>query len=84
MDVDVVTEQLKSGDLLIMMSDGIYEAPKTVENNDVWMERIIKELETDDPQEVADILMERVIRETGNEINDDMTVVAARLDHHLP
>ncbi|MBU9722007.1 MULTISPECIES: stage II sporulation protein E [Bacillaceae] len=84
MDVDVVTEQLKSGDLLIMMSDGIYEAPKTVENHDVWMKRIIKELETDDPQEVADLLMERVIRETGNEINDDMTVVVARLDHHLP
>ncbi|MBU9710472.1 stage II sporulation protein E [Evansella tamaricis] len=84
MDVDVVSEQLKSGDLLIMMSDGIYEAPPMVENNDIWMKRIIKELETDDPQEVADLLMERVIRETGNEINDDMTVIVARLDHHLP
>ncbi|MDG5789994.1 stage II sporulation protein E [Evansella sp. AB-P1] len=84
LDVDVVTEQLKAGDLLIMMSDGIYEAPVVAENKDIWMKRIIKELETEDPQDIADILMERVIRESGNVIHDDMTIVVAKLDHHLP
>ncbi|MDQ0257874.1 stage II sporulation protein E [Evansella vedderi] len=84
MDVDVVTEALKAGDLLIMMSDGIYEAPTVAENKDVWLKRVIKEIETEDPQEIADILMERVIRESGNEIHDDMTVIVAKLDHHLP
>lgn len=84
MDVDVVTEELKAGDLLIMMSDGIYEAPTVAENKDMWLKRIIKEIETEDPQEIADILMERVIRESGNEIHDDMTVIVAKLDHHMP
>ncbi|ADU28355.1 stage II sporulation protein E [Evansella cellulosilytica] len=84
MDVDVVTEELKAGDILIMMSDGIYEAPMMVENQDVWMKRVIKEIETEDPQEIADVLMERVIRDSGNEIHDDMTVVVAKLDHHSP
>ena len=28
-DVDVVSEQMKAGDLLIMMSDGIFEGPET-------------------------------------------------------
>ncbi|MFA9559798.1 stage II sporulation protein E [Evansella sp. AB-rgal1] len=84
MDVDVVTEQLKAGDLLIMMSDGIYEAPVVAENKDMWMKRIIREVQTEDPQEIADILMERVIRDSNNEIHDDMTVIVARLDHHLP
>ena len=31
-DVDVVSEQLKAGDLLIMMSDGIFEGTKHIEN----------------------------------------------------
>ena len=55
-------EQLKAGDLLIMMSDGVFEGPKHVENYDLWMKRKIQELETEDPQEMADLIMEEVIR----------------------
>ncbi len=84
LDVDVVTEEMKAGDLLIMMSDGIYEAPTDIENKDVWLKRIIKEIETKDPQEVADVLMERVIRESGGVIHDDMTIIVARMEHHTP
>ena len=61
-DVDVVVEQLKAGDILIMMSDGVFEGPNHVENYDFWMKRKIKELETDDPQEIADLIIEEVIR----------------------
>ena len=46
-EVDVVSEQLKAGDLLIMMSDGVFEGPKHVENYDLWMKRKIKELKTE-------------------------------------
>ncbi|MBM7663435.1 stage II sporulation protein E [Bacillus mesophilus] len=83
-DVDVVSEQLKAGDLLIMMSDGIFEGPKHVENYDMWMKRKINELETDDPQEVADIIMEEVIRSRGGQIEDDMTIVVAKVKRNLP
>ncbi|MDQ0216184.1 stage II sporulation protein E [Oikeobacillus pervagus] len=83
-EVDVVTEQLKAGDLLIMMSDGIFEGPKHVENYDVWMKRKISEIETSDPQEVADLLMEEVIRTRSGEIEDDMTVVVVKIQHNLP
>ncbi|RFU62655.1 stage II sporulation protein E [Peribacillus glennii] len=82
-DVDVVSEELKAGDLLIMMSDGIFEAPGHVENFDFWMKRKLKELKTDDPQEVADIILEEVIRAKGT-IDDDMTIVTARIKHNTP
>ncbi|WP_246946047.1 stage II sporulation protein E [Bacillus pinisoli] len=83
-EVDVVSEQLKAGDLLIMMSDGIFEGPKHVENYDMWMKRKINELKTDDPQEVADVIMEEVIRSRGGQIEDDMTVVVAKVKRNLP
>jgi stage II sporulation protein E len=83
-DVDVVSEQLKAGDLLIMMSDGIFEGPKHVENYDMWMKRKINELETEDPQEIADIIMEEVIRSRGGQIEDDMTIVVAKVKRNLP
>ncbi|GED72023.1 stage II sporulation protein E [Brevibacillus reuszeri] len=83
-EVDVVSRMLKPGDLLIMMSDGIYEAPRHIENRQVWMKRIISELETDDPQEVADLLLEKVIRQHSGKIVDDMTVLVARIDRFVP
>jgi stage II sporulation protein E len=83
-EVEVVTEQLKAGDLLIMMSDGVFEGPKHVENYDLWMKRKIHELATDDPQEVADLIMEEVIRSRSNAIEDDMTVVVSKIKHNTP
>lgn len=83
-DVDVVSEQLKAGDLLIMMSDGVFEGPKHVENFDLWMRRKITELKTNDPQAVADLIMEEVIRSRGGQIEDDMTVVVSQIKHNTP
>ncbi|MEH7418115.1 stage II sporulation protein E [Neobacillus drentensis] len=83
-EVDVVSEQLKAGDLLIMMSDGVFEGPKHVENYDLWMKRKVQELETDDPQEVADLIMEEVIRSRSGLIDDDMTVTVAKIRHNTP
>jgi len=83
-EVDVVSEQLKAGDLLIMMSDGIFEGPKHVENYDIWMKRKIKEIETNDPQEMADLIMEEVIRTRAGNIEDDMTVVVTKIKRNIP
>lgn len=83
-EVDVVNEQLKAGDLLIMMSDGVFEGPKHVENYDLWMRRKISEIETTDPQEVADLIMEEVIRSRSNMIGDDMTVIVSKVRHNTP
>jgi len=83
-EVDVVSRTLKPGDLLIMMSDGIYEAPRHIENRQMWMKRLISELVTDDPQEVADLLLEKVIRQHSGKIVDDMTVLVARIDRFVP
>ncbi|MBD7939351.1 stage II sporulation protein E [Cytobacillus sp. Sa5YUA1] len=83
-DVDVVSKQLKAEDLLIMMSDGVFEGPKHVENFDLWMKRKITELKTNDPQEVADLIMEEVIRSRAGRIDDDMTVMVAKVKHNIP
>lgn len=82
-DVDVVSEQLKAGDILIMMSDGMFDGPEHVENMEFWMKRKIRELQTDDPQAISDLILEEVIRTKGA-IDDDMTVVTAKIMHNTP
>ncbi len=83
-DVDEVSEQLKPGDILIMMSDGIFEGPKHIENVDLWLKRKIREIETEDPQAIADIILEEVIRTKSGDIDDDMTVLVAKLEDNIP
>lgn len=83
-DVDVVNEQLKSGDSLIMMSDGVYEGPRHVENQDIWMKRKIRGLKPDAPQEVCDVLLEEVIHNQAGQIRDDMTVVCVKIEKYMP
>src|SRR5699024_1674953 len=43
-DVDIVNDQLKAEDLLIMMSDGIFEGPKNIQNMDMWIKRKVREM----------------------------------------
>ncbi|MFE4814187.1 stage II sporulation protein E [Peribacillus simplex] len=82
-DVDVVSEELKAGDILIMMSDGVFDGPSNVENIEFWLKRKIKEMETEDPQEISDLILEEVIRTKGI-IDDDMTVVTSKIKHNTP
>ncbi|GIQ67293.1 stage II sporulation protein E [Xylanibacillus composti] len=83
-DFDLVSVQLQPGDTLIMMTDGIYDAPGPAANKELWLRRIIQEIEAEDPQEVADCLLETVVRYHEGDIYDDMTVVVARIGKYQP
>jgi stage II sporulation protein E len=83
-DIQTVEEELQQDDILILMSDGIYDAPKHVIDKEDWLRRRIEQLQTDDPQEIADMLVEMAVRANHGKIIDDMTVVVARLDAFQP
>lgn len=83
-DVDLVSVPLQDGDILIMMTDGIYDAPGHTVNKEMWMKRMITEIETEVPQQFADILLERAVRYHHGEIYDDMTVVVAKVQKYHP
>src|SRR5690625_1366806 len=83
-ELELVSEKLKPGDMLIMMSDGVYDGPRYVKNNERWLERKITQMKTSDPQEIADLLLEEIIRTEHGIIRDDMTVIVAKIDTFTP
>jgi stage II sporulation protein E len=83
-EVDLLRVQLLPGDILIMMTDGIYDAPGYAMNKDLWMKRMIQEIQVESPQEMADCLLERIVRHLDGEIIDDMTVIVARIVRYQP
>lgn len=83
-EVQAIEDQLYDGDILIMMSDGIYDAPQHAYDKDEWVKRQIERLVTTDPQEIADTLIESAGRMTQGQINDDMTVLVAVISKYQP
>ncbi|RAL23186.1 stage II sporulation protein E [Thermoflavimicrobium daqui] len=83
-DVDAIEMKLEVGDMLIMVTDGIYDAPGHTVNKDLLMKRLISEIDTKDPQGFADCLLEKVVRQHGGQILDDMTVIVAKLERYVP
>lgn len=83
-DVDTVHEQLLPGDVLVMMTDGVYDALEVTVHKEEWFKRAIGKIKTQEPQGVADVLLEKMVREQDGAIEDDMTVVVAKIDHSLP
>ncbi len=83
-DIDSKEHHLIPDDILVMITDGIYDTPQNTHNREIWMKRLIKEIQTDDPQAFADLLLEKVIRFGQGEIKDDMTVIVSKITEYIP
>lgn len=76
-EVQTIESQLHADDILILMSDGLYDAPPHKYDTDTWLKNAIEKLETNQPQEIADTLIETAVRMNHGTIRDDMTVMVA-------
>lgn len=83
-EIDLLRVQLHPGDILIMMTDGVLDAAGHAINKELWMKRVLQHLNTDDPQELAEALLDTAMRQYPGGVQDDMTVVVTRLTRHHP
>lgn len=75
-DIESSEVQLKNGDFVVMVTDGVLEylhVPKPEET----MREVIESIQTNNPGILAKRIMERVMLFTGGKAQDDMTVLAA-------
>ena len=78
-DVFSSARALKSGDILVMMTDGILDALPDRHDKEEWIARILGRQEGRDLNELVGILVERAKQAAGGEVDDDVTVLVARL-----
>ena len=77
------SKKLQDGDFIIMVSDGITEVNK--ESGEQWLIDYLSTLDTRNPQEMADKILNQALQFTGNMPIDDMTVLVTKvwkLRHH--
>lgn len=79
-DLDIFDRDLQDGDILVMCSDGIIESNKEFENKELWLKYLLENIETENTQKIADIILQEAIDNSVGKAKDDMTVVAIKIN----
>ena len=80
-DIDLAQydKDLKDGDIFVICSDGIIDSNKEYLNKELWVKYLLEDIETDDVQKIADIILKEAIDYDYGQEKDDMTVVVAKV-----
>lgn len=76
MDVEIFERTLNRGDCFVLISDGILESN---EKKEKWIKELLDSLKEIKPQRTADIILQEAIDANFGAINDDMTVIVAKV-----
>lgn len=74
---DVTSDQILPGDMIIMASDGLLDMDTQGEGQ--WLSRIIGQAVVNDPQVMAEYLLDKVVTISGGRLKDDITVLVAKM-----
>jgi stage II sporulation protein E len=83
-EAEPIEMQLMPGDFIIMVTDGVYDAPGHHATRDEDLAAIIAQTDTRDPQDFAERLLKQVVKNHEGRIFDDMTVIVTKVERHAP
>ena len=72
-------KDLKEGDIVVMCTDGVTESNEEFQNKELWLKYFIEELQTEDVQQIADLIISEAIDNNYGKEKDDMTVIVAKI-----
>jgi stage II sporulation protein E len=75
-DYDTVTKKLYEGDIIILVTDGVLDCIEG-DNKETFMEQMIMELKSNNPQEIANRILDKTLSQSNYVPMDDMTVITA-------
>lgn len=80
-DIDLVVydKDLQDGDILVMCTDGILDSSEEYTSKELWLKFLLEEIETDDVQKIADIILQEAIDNNYGIPKDDMTVIVTKI-----
>ena len=80
-DVDLVVYDfdLQDGDIIVMCTDGVIDSNKEYLNKELWLKYLLEDVQVNDAQKIADIIIgEAIDNDFGNQ-KDDMSVIVAKV-----
>ena len=78
-DLVVYDKDLSDGDIIVMCTEGVLESNSEYENKELWIKNVLEEIETDNVQKIANIILEESIDNNFGNPKDDMTVIVVKV-----
>ena len=75
-DIDLADRQLEDGDYIVMVTDGIIDSNKDL--SEKWIQELLEKTDIDNPQRLADVIIQESVDNTYGIAKDDMTVVVSQ------
>ena len=74
---EMIHEHVMPGDMIILASDGLLDMDLDEEGQ--WLSRVIEQAVVNNPQAMAEYLLDKVISISNGKIKDDITVLVAQI-----
>ena len=68
-----------SGDIIIMATDGLFDTIADITDKKKWLLELILKLNSNNPQDIADFILNNIKLESKNFITDDITILVGRI-----
>ena len=78
-DMEISSKTVSDGNYIVMMTDGVLDSNRKIVRKEVWVRKVLEEIETTNPQEIADRLLKKALENYGHTVKDDMTILVAKV-----
>lgn len=77
-DIQVYEDTLEDGDFIITVSDGVLDANEDTDDKEKWLSCLIENIKSENPQTIADKIIDHAIAVSEESKRDDMTVLVTK------
>jgi len=77
-NLTVYDKDIENNEIMVMCSDGILDSNVEYKNKELWVKYILEDMETDNAQKIADIILNESIDNNYGIAKDDMSVVVCK------
>ena len=72
-------KDIESGDIFLMCSDGVLDSNVEFKNKELWLRYLLEDMETQNPQKMADIILREAVDNNYGINKDDMSVIVCSI-----
>lgn len=78
-DIDTVSSNVKNGDMIVTLSDGVLDYNNEVVGKEDWLVDFLEKVSANTPKELAEQIIDKAKELSKDKIKDDMTVVVSKI-----
>ena len=77
-DLSLYDKDIDNNDIIVMCSDGILDSNVEYKNKELWVKYMLEDIETEDAQKVADLILNEAIDNNYGVAKDDMSIIVCK------